>query len=186
MNFREFYEREVRRIPIPRTRGKKDIRGLSAALSVAVSSKAQRIRVGLHQPPVVLLGGLYDALLSSPSCAEGCHERPVLAAQDHYVWVRLVKEVVELGKAELFQLSLASAFETQKRAPPGLRGGDLLQLLRPEQPIVSIRKAHVHGYVHFSPVATHHLAEQAPSLHYPVVVAHPHLHAHAYILLLHG
>src|SRR5215208_4190371 len=97
--------RELRRIPLPRTPVNKGVRGLSAALSVAVSSKAQKVRVGLHQPPVVLLGGLYDALLSSPSYAEGGHERTVLAAQDHYVRVRLVKVVVERGKAELFHLS---------------------------------------------------------------------------------
>src|SRR5215208_1003423 len=159
---------------------------LSAPVSFAVSSKAQRVRVGFDQPSEILLGGLYDALPRGPLRAEGCHERTVLAAQDHYVRVRFVQVVVKLRKAELFHLSLASAFAIQKRAPPGLRRGDLLQVLWPEQPIVSIRKAHVHGYVLFSPVATHHLAEQAPSLHYPVVVAHPHLHAHAYILLLHG
>ena len=36
---------------------------------------------------------------------EGCHERAVLAAQDHYVWVRVVEVVVELGEQQLFHLS---------------------------------------------------------------------------------
>ena len=93
---------ELRRIPLPRTRVNKGVSSLSAPLSVAVSSKAQKVHVGLHQPPVVLLGGLEDALCGSPSCAEGSHERAALAAQDHYVWVRLVYVIVELGQCVLF------------------------------------------------------------------------------------
>ena len=74
----------------------------------------------------------------------------------------------------------------KKGVPPGAWGGDFLQILRPEQPLAPIREAHVHHHVLLSPVATHHLAEQAPSLRYPVAVAHPHSHAHAYVLRLHG
>src|SRR5215204_5707802 len=89
---------ELRRIPLPRTRVNKGVSSLSAPLSVAVSSKAQKVHVGLHQPQVVLLGGLHDTLRGSPSCAEGSHERAVvLAAQYDYVRVRLVQVVVELG-----------------------------------------------------------------------------------------
>src|SRR5688500_12116619 len=35
---------------------------------------------------------------SDPSCAEGCNERAVLAAQNNHVRVRLVQVVVELGQ----------------------------------------------------------------------------------------
>jgi hypothetical protein len=45
--------------------------------------------------------------LVAPSRAEGRHERAVLAAQDHYVWVRLVEVVVELGEERYFYPSLA-------------------------------------------------------------------------------
>jgi hypothetical protein len=60
--------------------------------------------VSLDKLPTILLSGFEDALLGGTPCAESCHERAVLAAQDHYVWIRLVEEVVELGKAELFYL----------------------------------------------------------------------------------
>src|SRR5215212_5853133 len=96
---------ELRRILLPRTRVNKGAPGLSAPLSVAVSSNSRKVRVGLEQPPVVLLGGLHDALPGSPSRAEGGHERAFLAAQDHYVWVRLVYVVDELGEQQLFHLS---------------------------------------------------------------------------------
>src|SRR5215218_6898982 len=59
---------ELRRILLPRTRVNKGAPGLSAPLSVAVSSKSRKVRVGLEQPPVVLLGGLHDTLRGSPSC----------------------------------------------------------------------------------------------------------------------
>src|SRR5918995_1021421 len=95
--------RELLRIPIPRNRVNRGAPGLSAPLSAAVSSKTQMVRFSLDQPPVVLLGSLHDALPGSPSRAEGCHERAVLAAQDHYVRVRLVKVVVELRKEALLR-----------------------------------------------------------------------------------
>src|SRR5215207_6410291 len=112
MNFLELRKLEVqlRRISLPRTPvNNKGAPGLSAPLSVAVSSKSRKVRVGLHQPPVVLLGGLRDALPRGPSCAEGCHERAVLAARDHYVWVRLVQVVVELGEQWLILHALYSS-----------------------------------------------------------------------------
>src|SRR5918999_3919776 len=47
----------------------------------------------LQQGPVVLLGGLHDALLGGTPRGEGGHERTVLAAQDDHVGVRLVEVV---------------------------------------------------------------------------------------------
>src|SRR5215204_570120 len=108
--FLESPQGELPRIPLPRTLlNNKGAPGLCAPLSVAGSSKTQMVRVGLHQPPVVLLGGLHDALPRGPSCAEGGHERAVLAAQDHYVWVRLVQVVVELGEQWLILHALYSS-----------------------------------------------------------------------------
>src|SRR5215211_174321 len=75
--------------------------------------------------------------------------------------------------------SLAPAFAMHKRAPPRSRGGDLLQVLRPEQPILSVRKAYVDGYVLFSPVAAHDLTDHAPLLRDPMVLTHPYLHSDA-------
>src|SRR5918993_1805486 len=104
------FSSHLRRIPLPRTRvNNKGAPGLCAPLSVAVCSKTPKVRVGLDQPPVVLLGGLRDALPRGPYCAEGCHERAVLAAQDHYVWVRLVQVVVELGEQWLILHALYSS-----------------------------------------------------------------------------
>src|SRR5215207_5226536 len=97
MNFLELRKLEVqlRRISLPRTPvNNKGAPGLSAPLSVAVSSKSRKVRVGLPR---------------GPSCAEGCHERAVLAAQDHYVWVRLVQVVVELGEQWLILHALYSS-----------------------------------------------------------------------------
>ena len=54
----------------------------------------------LDQPPVVFLCGLHDTLPGGPPGAEGGHELDVLAAQDNYVWVRLVYVVVELGEEQ--------------------------------------------------------------------------------------
>src|SRR5215211_4104522 len=91
-------EVRLRTISLRRTPVNKSVPGLSAPLSVVISSKAQNVRVGLHQPQEVLLGGLEDALRGSPSCAEGGHKRAVvLAVQYDYVRVRLVQIVVELG-----------------------------------------------------------------------------------------
>src|SRR5215217_6350946 len=83
-------------------------RSLSAPLAVATFSKAQKVRVGLHQPPVVLLGGFHDTLPRGSPSAEGGHKRPVLAAQHHYVRVRLVQVVVELGEQWLILHALSS------------------------------------------------------------------------------
>jgi hypothetical protein len=58
--------------------------------------------VSLEKLPTILLSGFEDALLGGTSCAESCHERAVLTAQDHYVWIRLVKIVVEREKHEFF------------------------------------------------------------------------------------
>ena len=63
---------------------------LSAPLAVATFSKAQGLSVRLEQPPVVLLGGFLDTLPRGSPSAEGGHKRPVLAAQHHYVRVRLI------------------------------------------------------------------------------------------------
>jgi hypothetical protein len=66
-----------------------------------------------------------------------------------------------------------------------LRGGNLLQVTRPEQSLAPIREAQIYYHVLFSAVATHDLADQTSALLYPVVVCHPHSHTHAYILRLH-
>jgi hypothetical protein len=58
--------------------------------------------ISLDELPLVLLGSFEDALRGSPSCAEGGHERAVMAAQDHYVWVRLVYVVAEFGEEPFF------------------------------------------------------------------------------------
>ncbi len=115
----------------------------------------------------------------------GSHKRAVLTTRDHYVRVRLVVVVVELGKPEFFHLSLAPASATQKRVPPGLSRRDLLQVLRPEQSMLPLGEAYVHGPVDFAAIATYDLADQASSLRYPVVLLDLHSHAHACILRLH-
>src|SRR5215211_2367310 len=97
-------------------------RSLSAPLSLAaLSKKAQELRVGLKQPPVVLLGGFEYALLRSPTCAECGHKRAVLTAQDDYVRVRLVQVVVELGK--LLLLYAYSPPNHRRRSLAALLGG---------------------------------------------------------------
>src|SRR5687768_2376745 len=63
--------------------------------------------MSLDELPIILPGGFIDALSGGAHCAEGCHERAVLAAQENYVWIRLVDVVVELGKPELFHLLLS-------------------------------------------------------------------------------
>src|SRR5215207_2532758 len=98
---------KLRRIPHPRTRVNKGAPGLSAPLSVAFFSKVQGLRVRLDDLPVVLLGGLQDALPRGPLRAEGCHKRAVLAAQHHYVRVRLLQIVVELGEQWLLLHALS-------------------------------------------------------------------------------
>src|SRR5918992_5553697 len=67
----------------------------------------------------------------------------------------------------------------------GNGGGNLLQVLRPEQPILPVGEAHLYDYVLFSPVATHNLADQTSALLYSVVLLHLHSHAHACIWRLH-
>jgi hypothetical protein len=52
---------ELRRIPLPRTSVNENVPRLSAPLSVALSSKAQKVRIGLDQPIVVLLGGFEES-----------------------------------------------------------------------------------------------------------------------------
>src|SRR5215216_6272570 len=86
-------------------------RSLSAPLSVAAFSKAQVLSVRLEQPPVVLPGGLHETLTRGSPSAEGGHKRAVLAAQHHYVRVRLVQIVVELGE----QWLILHAFSSQPR-----------------------------------------------------------------------
>src|SRR5919112_6776848 len=71
-------------------------------LQIFVSGLSMR----LDKFPIILPGSFNDALSGGPTCAEGCHERAVLAAQDCYFWVRLVKVVVELGKPVLFHPQL--------------------------------------------------------------------------------
>jgi hypothetical protein len=66
-----------------------------------------------------------------------------------------------------------------------LWGGDLLQITRPEQPLPSVREAHIYYHVLFSPIATHDLADKTSALLYPVMACYLHLHAHVYILRLH-
>jgi hypothetical protein len=60
---------ELPRITIPRTPVNKGISSLSAPLSAAVSSKAKKVRVSLHQPPVVLLGALEELAPLAPKAA---------------------------------------------------------------------------------------------------------------------
>jgi hypothetical protein len=48
------------RISLPRTSVNENVPGLSAPLSVALSSKAQKVRVGLNHPKVVILGGFEE------------------------------------------------------------------------------------------------------------------------------
>src|SRR3712207_6556931 len=55
--------------------------------------------------PIVLLGGLDNALLGCPSRAQASYQGAILTTQDHYVWVRLVEVVAKLGKPGLFHLS---------------------------------------------------------------------------------
>ncbi len=84
-------------------------------------------------------------------------------------------------------ISLAPALATQKkRAPPGSWRGNLLQITRPEQPLASVRKAHIYYHVLFSPIATNDLADQTSALLYPVVVGHLNSHSHVCILRLHN
>jgi hypothetical protein len=64
----------------------------------------KRVSVSLDKLSTILLSGFEDALLSGTSCAESCHERAILAAQDDYVWIRLVEVVAERWKLELFYL----------------------------------------------------------------------------------
>src|SRR5215213_7829554 len=84
-------------------------------------------------------------------------------------------------------ISLALPLAAKKEGtPPGAWGGDLLQILRTEQQPAPVREAYVHHHVLLCSVAARHLADQAPSLGYPVAVGHPHSHAHAYVLHLHS
>jgi hypothetical protein len=68
---------------------------------------------------------------------------------------------------------------TEHRTPPGgLRGrGRIHQVLGPEQPLTTIREAHVHGQVLLGPVMSDNLADRTTPLGNPVVLAHPHRHA---------
>jgi len=76
-----------------------------------VKSRAQMLLVhatkcvgtSLDQIPIILPCGFIDALSGGTSCAESCHERAVLTAQDHDVWIRPVKIVVERENLELFR-----------------------------------------------------------------------------------
>jgi hypothetical protein len=64
---------------------------------VFLGNVAKRAGMSPDKLPIISLSGFDDALLGGTPCAEGSHERAVLATQDHYVWVRLVEVVVELG-----------------------------------------------------------------------------------------
>ena len=70
---------------------------------------------------------------------------------------------------------------TEHRTPSGgVRGrGRILQVLGLEQPLTTIREAHVHGQALLVPVASDNLADRTTPLGYPVVLAHPHRHADA-------
>src|SRR5215213_436904 len=79
----------------------------SSTLQRAVGTRAlpsKRVSVSPDKLPIILLGSFDDALRGGAPSAEGRNEGAVLAAQDHYVRVRLVEVVVELGKPELFHL----------------------------------------------------------------------------------
>jgi hypothetical protein len=71
---------------------------------------------------------------------------------------------------------LTRSVPTEQRAPPSLRGGDLLQVPRPEQPILAVGQAHVYGHVLFSPVSSHDFTHQASALLDPVVFHDPNPH----------
>jgi len=161
LNFQEFaMQAKFAEFPLPEVLGQ-------PSPSLALLTK-KRVSVSPDKLPIILLGGFDDTLLGGTPRAEARHERAVLAAQDNYVRVRLLEVVVALGKPEPFPL--APALATKKGAPPGAWGSDLLQVLRPEQPLPAVREAHVHHHVRFSPVTTHHLADQASALLYPVVL----------------
>ena len=69
---------------------------------------------------------------------------------------------VELRKAEVRRipllrtqvnksLELTPSVPTEQVAPPSLRGGDLLQVPRPEQPILAVGQAHLYSSMYPSP-----------------------------------
>src|SRR5215203_5859600 len=69
---------------------------------------------------------------------------------------------------------LTRSVSTEQRAPPSLwGGGNLLQVPRPEHPILAVGQAHVYGYVVLSPVTSHHLTHKASVLLDPVVFHDP-------------
>src|SRR5215210_4925428 len=94
----------------------------------------QGARGYLDQPPVVFLCGLHDTLPGGPPGAEGGHERAVRAAQDNYVWVRLVYVVVELGE-EQFVLTHSPANAS--------RGGSATVY---DQPLLSLSQGNIFIY----------------------------------------
>src|SRR5215213_2846921 len=68
---------------------------------------------------------------------------------------------------------LTRSVPTEEEAPPSPRGGDLLQVPWPEQPILAVGQAHVYRYVLLSPVTSHDLTHQASALLDPVVFHYP-------------
>jgi hypothetical protein len=57
--------------------------------------------LSLKNGPIVLLGGLDDALLGGSLCAEGGYKGAILATQYEDVGVRLVQVVVEFREHRL-------------------------------------------------------------------------------------
>ena len=77
------------------------------------------------------------------------------------------------------------AGSTEQRTPPRWGGGDLFQVLRPEQPPVSARKAHIYGYVSVSPVMVRDPTHHAASLGDPMALAHPYRRTDMHSFRLH-
>lgn len=57
--------------------------------------------------------------------------------------------------------------------PPRPGRGDLLQVLRPEQPTQSVREEYIHDHVPISPVTVRDPAHHAAALGDPITLAHP-------------
>src|ERR671921_338638 len=85
----------------PRRTSSKQLGRIVGSLSGLTLTK-KWVSVSPDKLPTILPSCFEDVLLGGTPCAESCHERAILAAQDHDVWIRLVKIVVERRKLEVF------------------------------------------------------------------------------------